>query len=328
MATAFLGPQDRPRLHLALLGLTVLSTTVTFYVLFGPERWVWVPAHVQEALAFGLSLVLILGSHEMGHYVLARLHGVDTSLPYFIPLPMLGFGTLGAVIRIRGRIPHRNALVDIGAAGPLAGLLVALPLLFWGMAHSQLVAVPEAEAPLFGGSGSLWALAGWVAERLSHWSAGGDVLPEGTAGGPIRLIFGDNLLLWLVRHLTFGPLPPGQDVVPHPTVVAAWVGLLVTMLNLVPIGQLDGGHLTYALWGERARGVGRLAALGLLGLCLFASVGWLVWLVVTVGLVGFRHPPVVLPEVPLSPGRKLVCAVCLLVLVACLMPVPLREVAP
>src|SRR5262249_61505500 len=122
---------DKPLLNLALFVLTVGTTFSTFFVIWSGGSGV---AAINASLIFSLSLVLILGSHEMGHYVLARIHGVDTSLPYFIPLPLLGVGTLGAVIRIRGRIPQRNALVDIGAAGPPAGLSGAHPLVGGGVA--------------------------------------------------------------------------------------------------------------------------------------------------------------------------------------------------
>jgi membrane-associated protease RseP (regulator of RpoE activity) len=328
MATAFFGPRDRPRLHAALLGLTLLTTASTFFFVFGEQVGPAPSARIEASLAFAFSLVLILGAHEMGHYVLARLHHVDTSLPYFIPVPLVGFGTLGAVIRIRSRIPTRNALVDIGAAGPLAGLAVALPLLLWGMHHSALVDVAPTAGPLLPGATSLWVLARELWRELAVGWAGGEVdaFAAAAAGSPTAFVFGDNLLMSLAKWSAFGPLPPGKDVAYHPTVLAAWVGMLVTMLNLLPIGQLDGGHLAYALWGRRARGVGRLAAAGLFGLCLVASAGWVLWLVVTAGVVGFEHPPVVVPEAPLSPGRRAVCALCLLALVLCLIPIPLRAV--
>ncbi|MCI0670624.1 MAG: site-2 protease family protein [Myxococcaceae bacterium] len=332
MASALFGPKDRPRLHAALLGLTLLTTAFTYDWLFrGSLAWPSLSERVEEAVLFSLSLVLILGSHEMGHYVLARRHGVDTSLPYFIPLPYVGFGTLGAVIRIRGRIPHRNALVDIGAAGPLMGLLVALPLLLWGMYHSDVVDVPVGEGTGLPGASSLWVLGRELWQELAAWRAGGDVeaLASAASSAPAHVVFGDNLLMRFAKWVTHGPLPRGKDVLAyHPTVVAAWVGMLVTTLNLVPIGQLDGGHLAYALWGQRARGVGKLAAAGLLGLCLLASAGWVVWLGLASAVVGFRHPPVVAPEDPLSSGRRWVCAACLVALVLCLIPIPLREVAP
>jgi membrane-associated protease RseP (regulator of RpoE activity) len=261
----------------------------------------------------------------MGHYVLARIHRVDTTLPYFIPLPFIGVGTLGAVIRIRGRIPHRNALVDIGAAGPLAGLAVALPLLFWGLCHSRVVDSPAVPST-FPGENSLWVLLrelfGWAMAKLTHATPG----PEQSLPGQMQLIFGDSLLMQGLTRLAVGPLPEGKDVMVHPVVIAGWFGLLVTLLNLLPVGQLDGGHLAFALLGPRARWVGKGVAMVLFLLMLFATASWGVWLVVTSKLVGFGHPDVVEPEVPLSPARKWICALCLVALIACAMPIPLRQV--
>jgi membrane-associated protease RseP (regulator of RpoE activity) len=328
METAPALPAQRIWPHLLLFVLTVLTTLSAYPVSFGGVLpWEVLAGHAQlwtEALAFSVALLAILGSHEMGHYVLARYHRVDATLPYFIPLPILGVGTLGAVIRIRGRIPHKNALVDIGAAGPLAGLAVAVPILLWGLRHSQVVDAPQWGSP-FPGDDSLVVLAQrlftWVMAQLTHAPAEAAAAPAlGTT------LFGDSLLMQGLTWLTLGPLPPGKDVVVHPVVIAGWFGLLVTLLNLLPIGQLDGGHLAYALFGPRARWVGKGAALVLLLLTLFATASWGVWLLVTSKLVGFGHPEVVEPGVPLSRGRKWVCALCLLALIGCAMPIPLRQV--
>ncbi|MDY7227731.1 site-2 protease family protein [Hyalangium rubrum] len=314
--------------HLLLFVLTVGTTLSAYPVSFvGVFPWdalgisrVW-----NDALAFSLALLTILGSHEMGHYLLARYHKVDATLPYFIPLPIIGVGTLGAVIRIRGRIPHRNALVDIGASGPLAGLIVAIPILIWGLLHSQVVDAPQT-AVAFPGEDSLVSLLqrlfAWTMEQLTQ------VAPAAATEVyvPRATIFADNLLMQGLTYLTLGPLPEGKDVAVHPVVISGWFGLLVTLLNLLPVGQLDGGHLAYALWGRRAQWVGKTAALVLLGLTLFATASWGVWLLVVSKMVGFGHPEVVEPEVPLSTGRKWVCALCFLALIACAMPIPLRQV--
>jgi membrane-associated protease RseP (regulator of RpoE activity) len=264
----------------------------------------------------------ILTAHEMGHYVLARIHKVDATLPYFIPLPLLGAGTMGAVIRLRGRFPNRNALVDIGAAGPLAGLIVAMPLLYWGLSHSQVVDAPP-PAPAFLGENSLLAvlrkLFEWIMAELTHAPSA----PERISTG---IQFGDNLLMQGLTWLAIGPLPEGKDVMVHPVVIAGWFGLFVTLLNLMPVGQLDGGHLTFALWGPRAQWIGKGVALVLLLLILFVSWSWIVWLVVASKLVGFGHPEVLEPEVPLSRGRKWICFLCFAALIGCAMPIPLREV--
>ncbi|MCP3059310.1 site-2 protease family protein [Myxococcus sp. K38C18041901] len=321
-------PAPRYWLHLLLLLLTV-ATTFTSYLLYFHFQRPYSPDEVSteaatRALSFSLSLLAILGSHEMGHYVLARLHRVDTSLPYFIPLPVLGVGTLGAVIRIRDRIPHRNALVDIGAAGPLAGLVVALPILYWGLSHSAVVDAPQV-ASQFPGESSLWVygkeLFTWVMAKVTH----APPAPEEAFHG-VQTLFGDSLLMQGLTWLALGPLPEGKDVLVHPVVIAGWFGLLVTLLNLMPMGQLDGGHLAFAVLGRHAHWVGRLMAAVLLFLTLFVTASWGLWLLVTSKVVGFGHPDVVYPQAPLSPTRKLICALCLLALIGCAMPVPLRQV--
>ena len=259
---------------------------------------------VLSSLQFTVAVVTILGSHELGHYVLARRHGVSASLPYFIPLPLLGFGTLGAVIRVRDRIPTRNALVDIGAAGPLAGFLVALPFLAWGYAHSRFGPAPEM-APMILGRMSLWGL-------LHHGIPAMD-----------PLYYADNLLLRGFERVFLGPRPPGMEVDPaHPFVLAGWLGTLITMLNLFPIGQLDAGHLTYALFGDRARLIGRLALLGLAVLTVVFSFTWAAWLLVVSLVVGVRHPPVTWPEEPLGAARGWLCVAALVVAVLCFLPAP------
>ncbi|HSP80945.1 MAG TPA: site-2 protease family protein [Myxococcaceae bacterium] len=316
-------PAPRLWLHLTLFVVTVGSTSFTFNQAFG----LGLPAdqRLTGALAFSAALLAILGTHEMGHYVLARLHGVDASLPYFIPLPYLGVGTLGAVIRIRSRIPHRNALVDIGAAGPLAGLVVALPLIAWGLAHSQVVDAPPVEAP-FPGETSLWSLGQdfllWARVELGLAAPPPELPPVSGAAW----LFGDSLLMRGLRWLVLGPLPEGKAIEEHPVVIAGWFGLLVTLLNLIPVGQLDGGHLTFALWGRHARRVGQAMALVLLFLTLFYTVTWGMWVLVTTKVVGFGHPEVTVPEQPLGLGRKVICALCFLALAGCAMPVPIRMV--
>lgn len=305
--------KDKPLLHLVLFGLTLLSCFVVFYQAYTDPQAA-VNERALDAACFAGCALLILGAHEMGHYLMARQHGVDASLPYFLPFP-LGFGTLGAVIRMRGVVPTRNALVDIGAAGPLAGLMIALPLLVAGTTLSHVAPVPLTQEPGFPGSISAVRLF----SELLRWVLG----RGGAEGAALHPYFGDNLLTLGAVRLVFGPLPPGSDVYAHPVFLAAWFGLLVTMFNLIPIGQLDAGHLTAAWWGPRAQRVGKVAALGVLFLALFCSASWLVWFLVTTRAIGFSHPEVSFPQEPLSRGRKVVCMVCFLALGLTLMPVPL-----
>ncbi|MGQ0504259.1 MAG: site-2 protease family protein [Myxococcaceae bacterium] len=322
----------RPALHLALLLLTLLSTFSAYLIHFSaareapsftalPQFLRANPIAVYESLVFALALVAILGSHEMGHYLLARRHQVDSTLPYFIPVPLMGFGTLGAVIRIRGKIPDRNALVDIGAAGPLAGLVIAIPTLAVGLALSRVDVIPPMPPQTFPAHGSLIV----VFRELMHSIAGTtvDTGPEPTG---MVMGFGNNLLTLGLQRLIIGPLPAGHDVIVHPLFLAGWFGLLVTMLNLMPLGQLDGGHLAHALFGEKAMSVGKAVAVGMGFFCLCYSASWLLWLIITSAVVGFRHPPVVDEQAPLSPARKWICLLCAVALILCVMPVPIEQI--
>jgi len=293
--------------NLALLAATVATTTwagAGFAGYLGEG----VAGRVLAGLPYAASILGILLAHEMGHWLQARAWRVDSTLPYFIPVPA-SFGTLGAVIRIRSGMPSRDAVLDIGAAGPIAGALVALPLYAWGLAHSEVRAVGELAASNTTSLLSM-ALAWWRGQPLD-W--GGDAM-----------VFGDSLATWAVQRLVVGPLPAGSDVIVHPVALAAWLGLFVTTLNLIPLGQLDGGHVIYAWLGERgARRVSRLVSWALLAAGVLVSLNWLVWWGLTRFLVGLRHPPAVDPS-PLSPGRRWLAVASLLLFAATFVPVPLR----
>jgi membrane-associated protease RseP (regulator of RpoE activity) len=319
MDDVFVRPRPRarfPTLHVALFVAT-LASTIWAGFLFSPSAaravssgdLLRLVAHTPQALLaglpFALSLVGILFTHEMGHYVLARRWRVETTLPYFIPVPF-GVGTLGAVIRMRSALPSRRATLDIGAAGPLAGFAVAVPLLFWALAHSTATAAPapvSAVSPL---------------EALRFWLAGKPIF--GPETGVWHL--GDSLLTWGAQRVVFGPLPPGTEVALHPVGVAASLGLLVTALNLVPVGQLDGGHVLYALLGRRrALLAARLVSGGLLAAGLLVSWNWLLWWVLVRFLIGHAHPAALMEE-PLGPGRRAIAILSLLLFVLTFVPVP------
>lgn len=266
---------------------------------------------VIAGLQYMASIMSILLAHEMGHFVAARLRQVPASLPYFIPLPLPPVGTFGAVISMRGRIRTRDALMEVGAAGPLCGLVVAIPLLWVGLKLSTVGPMPA----------------------------------EG-------LLEGNSLLYWTVKRLALGPIPAGQDVLLHPMAWAGWVGLLVTAINLLPIGQLDGGHILYALWKKRHGLVSRLFHFGLFffGAAVFAG-NWLSaraqhldweaafvqaapginWMMLAGLLLLFdrlnrgkllEHPAT--DDEILSLRHRLVGLFCVLVLVLTFTPVPLR----
>lgn len=192
---------------------------------------------LSQAFAFTATLLGILTAHELGHYVASRIHRVDASLPFFIPLPILSpFGTMGAVIRMRGTIPTRRALLDIGASGPLAGLAFAIPLYAYGAAHSAVVEV-------------------------------------GASEDSVEL--GESLVVKLLDRLAHPGVPAGSELFLSPVAFGAWAGMFVTMVNLLPVGQLDGGHVAYALFGKRQDTFARLVHRSLLGV-FFVRLVWLV----------------------------------------------------
>jgi membrane-associated protease RseP (regulator of RpoE activity) len=303
-----------PWLNVALFLATCATTLLSGWALAAPAGTPLSPA---EVLAHGwphaAALLGILAAHEFGHYALARWHRVDTSLPFFIPGPPqpFGVGTFGAVMRMRQSPPSRRAILDIGVAGPLAGFAVALPLLLWGLANSTVIDAAALARP---GPDSPWS---W----LQGWLSG---TPEaaGSTGAPAMPYLGDSLVTWGALRLVWGALPAGQDLVLHPVAFAAWLGMLVTTLNLVPLGQLDGGHLTYALLGRaRAERASRLVSLGLLGAGLFLSWNWLFWWLLTRLAVGVRHPPA-WDERPLDGPRAALAVAGLVLFVLTFVPVP------
>jgi membrane-associated protease RseP (regulator of RpoE activity) len=228
-----------------------------------------------------LGLLSILAAHEMGHYVAARLHKVDVTLPFFVPFPLPFFslvGTLGAFIRIRSQIPHRRALFDIGVAGPLAGFLVALPVLRLGILEAT-------------------------------------VSPE--AG----LSLGTPLLFSWFASLFHAPVPEGMNLVIGPLGLAAWFGLLVTALNLMPIGQLDGGHVTYSFFRERAHRISRIASWVCVALIYFGP-SWILWAVL-MRVLGRRHPPTRDDQASIGAARIAVGVLSLVVFVLCFVPDPI-----
>jgi membrane-associated protease RseP (regulator of RpoE activity) len=287
-----------PRLRYVVLFIITLLTTVFagagFYAsfAFGFQEVAATPPLwdlLIEGLWYSLPVLAILGAHEFGHYFACVHYRVNASLPYFIPFPML-FGTLGAVIRIRQPIPSKRALFDIGIAGPLAGFAVAVPVLVAGVALSKVMAIPETYA------GEAWE-------------------------------FGEPLLFQFAGWLVFGPIPDGQSIVLHPMGFAAWFGLLATALNLFPIGQLDGGHIAYAVFGRRSTVITLTAVACLVSLAAFVSSSWVVWAALTVLMVivlGPRHPRVWDEEVPLDRARLIWAAVALLIFIICFTPAPIE----
>ncbi|NUO54862.1 MAG: site-2 protease family protein [Polyangiaceae bacterium] len=301
-------PKPRLALHAALFVVTFIALLYTGAGYGGdlPENATWgdILRALPSGWKFAVPLMAILLVHELGHYVAARIHRVPASLPFFVPAPGISpFGTFGAVILMPGRIKRRDALLDIGAAGPLAGLIVAIPVVIIGLSQSVVEPLP-----------------------------------------PMYQMEGQSLFYLAMKRAVLGPIADGSDVLMNATAFAGWTGLFVTALNLLPIGQLDGGHIAYALvgptWDRWAKWAHRLLLAvfafnvvrfliptfehgGSVAQAIGNSTFWLFWFLILGWMrrrTGMNHPP--FDAGPLSPGRRLVAAGCLVLFVLLFMPTP------
>lgn len=293
-----LGSRHRPerRWKFALLFLLTLVTTTLagglhyagFVLDFGNSQVDFSDqALYLNGLWYSLSILAILGAHEFGHYGACRYYGVDASLPYFLPAPLPLTGTFGAFIRIRQPIPSKRQLFDIGIAGPIAGFLVAVPVLLVGISLSRVVQLPAKFQGIELGEPLLFQLAAWA-----RW----------------------------------GTPPDGYSINMHPMAFAAWFGLLATALNLFPIGQLDGGHISYAVLGRKSTLLTVVTVLCLIGLT-FVSRSWMLWTVLTIGMLlvfGPRHPRTVDEDVPLDSRRTLLALFAAIMFILCFTPSPIE----
>lgn len=306
----FVPPPLPPRhgklwVQLALLAATIVTTTLVggcHYLSFStdfatltdantgqldPGALFTDPAFYARGLWYSLTILAILGCHEMGHYVMCMRYHVDATRPYFLPAPLPLTGTLGAFIRIKSRIPNKVALFDIGIAGPIAGFVVAVPALFLGLLLSRVDRLPEDSSQL--------------------------------------MELGEPLLFRLASWLVWGDIADGYSINMHPMAFAAWFGLLATALNLFPISQLDGGHIAYAVLGRRSTIVTLLMIGVAIGLT-FVSSSWVAWTVLLVAMIvtmGPGHPPTLDDEQQLDRGRLILAAVAMVILVLCFTPAPI-----
>jgi membrane-associated protease RseP (regulator of RpoE activity) len=289
--------QDRRYVHVLLLLLTVATTTCSgmghyeaFTTGFSPApSGLSTTQTILGGLWYSLTILAILGCHELGHYWACRYYDVDASRPFFLPVPLPLTGTLGAFIRIREPIPSKRMLFDIGIAGPIAGFLVAVPALIIGMAMSNVVELPSP-------------------------------LP------PLTLYLGEPLLYKAVSWLFWGLPPDGYSVNMHPMAFAGWFGLLATALNLFPIGQLDGGHISYAVLGRRSSTVTLVMVVAALTLSYF-STSWVVWtglMIVMLTIFGRHHPRTYDEDVPLDRTRSWLALFALIMFILCFSPVPIE----
>ena len=235
---------------------------------------------------YSIAIMLILLGHELGHYFMSRKHGIRATLPYFLPFPFSPFGTFGAVIRMESITPSKKALFDTGIAGPLMSFCLSIPAILVGLKLSEVVPA--------------------------------STLKEGT----LRLA--DPLLFSFLQRIIIGSVPETYDVILHPIGYAGWVGLFVTALNLLPIGQLDGGHIAYALFGRKSRIVFLIAIAVMAFITTFYNPGWLI-LVILFVVFGFRHPAPMDDFTPLDGKRKLIGAIAFLAFFVSFTPAPFPD---
>ena len=241
------------------------------------------PGQIYRGLPFALSLMIILLTHELSHYFASKRHGVKATLPYFIPAPTI-IGTFGAFIKMKSPIVTRKALIDIGASGPIAGFVVSVAASAVGLRVSEIVPVAQTK-------------------------------------GALNL--GDSILFSLLSNAVIGVTPADADILLNPIAFAGWIGLFVTSINLIPVGQLDGGHIAYAFLGEKHTGLSFILVLMMSLLGFFLWEGWVVWAVLLL-VLGLRHPPVIYWENALDGRRKLTGWIAFLIFIITFIPVPFR----
>lgn len=276
--------------NLALLVATLITTTLTGSLLVSDKVSLFESGAIEEMLRFenllkgfiqfSLPLLTILGVHEMAHYFASRRHNIRTSLPFFIPVPpIFGFniGTFGALISSREPIHNRKALFDIGFSGPIAGFAVAIPVAIYGIMNSEIV-------------------------------------PKESASG--KIILGGFLLLEILSRLILNVSLQHYSVILHPTAFAGWVGMVITSVNLLPIGQLDGGHMARAVLGDKQRHIGWIAVIALL------FTGWFAFALIVALLFGVNHPPPLNDISKVDTKRKILFIVAMIILILCFSPYP------
>lgn len=239
------------------------------------------PGLISLSLVYSASLLLILLSHELGHYLTCRHYGLRATLPYFIPAPTI-IGTLGAFIKIKSPLARKKELFDIGANGPIVGFLFSVPFLFFGLRLSKLV----------------------------------PALPRENS-----ILFGEPLILKIFVRMIFGQVGQNQDLILHPLAVAGWVGLLVTSFNLFPVGQLDGGHIIYAVFEKKSEKISLVVLLIMVGLGIFFWAGWLLWAAL-IYLLGWKHPRMVEETEKMDNRRKWLGFFVLVIFILSFIPAP------
>jgi membrane-associated protease RseP (regulator of RpoE activity) len=275
--------QKKLLLHILLFVITFFSTFLAGAMQAGVNV-LKEPEKIYKGFPFALTLMSILLAHELSHYFASRKHRVNATLPYFIPAPTI-IGTFGAFIKMKSPITTRQALMDIGVSGPIAGFIISIVVTIIGLSLSQVVPIQKTE-------------------------------------GSLNL--GDSLLFSTLSQLILDYKPGAQDVLLHPVAFAGWIGFFVTSINLIPVGQLDGGHIAYALFGEKHIYLSKILVplMFLLGLLLWA--GWAIWAIILMLILGLKHPPILYSEVPLDGKRRFLGWLAFLILVLTFIPVPFK----
>jgi len=313
--------QANPWVNLAMFLLTLFSVALVgaLNVYDGPadsfiQLYTGALSRIWTGWPFAASLLVILLAHEFGHYIAGRLHKTPVTLPYFLPLPVPPFGTLGAFIQLKSAPKNKRVLLDIGVAGPLAGFIIAIPILLLGLSLSHVEPLPRflttGEGFTLEGNSLIYLLAKYIV--FGQW------LPAPDSYGMTH-----PFLYWLQFFFTGRPFPfGGQDVLIHPVALAGWGGLLVTALNLIPAGQLDGGHLSYVLFGRGARRFLPYILVGLFVLGFFWQ-GWWLWALI-ISFLGRTYAEPLDQITPLDPRRKLIAILGLIIFILTFTPIPLQ----
>jgi len=271
-----------PFLHIVLFILTMLSTLFVGAMQTGADI-LKEPGKIYYGLPFALTLMIILLTHELSHYFASKKHGVNATLPYFIPAPTI-IGTFGAFIKMKSPIVTRKALIDIGASGPIAGFIVSVIAVMIGLHLSKIVPVSQTKG---------------------------------------ALTLGDSFLFSFLAQAVMGVTPADSDILLNPVAFAGWIGLFVTSINLIPVGQLDGGHIAFALLGEKQTRLSFILVLVMTILGVLLWEGWIIWAVLLL-VLGLRHPPVISWEVPLDKRRKVIGWLAFVIFILTFIPVPFK----
>ncbi|MBN2655312.1 MAG: site-2 protease family protein [Nitrospirae bacterium] len=271
-----------PVTHIILFLLTFLTTLVAGTINSGIDPFAE-PHRIYEGMPFALTIITILLVHEFSHYIASKIHRTEATLPYFIPAPSI-IGTFGAFIKMKSPINTREALIDIGSSGPLAGFVVSVVACIAGLYMSDIVKI-DSQENAFG--------------------------------------VGNSLLFSMLAKLIVGNFPDNHDILLHPVAFAGWIGLFVTSMNLIPIGQLDGGHIAYALFGDRHRWISKVLVALLLLIGILFWPGWIIWAVLMM-IMGTKHPPVLYWHEPVSCSRRAAAMASFIVLVLTFVPVPFK----